>query len=169
MKRIITVVAIILMVTAAKAQTLQSLFEKYSDDERFTYVTVGSGMMNFASKFAGSDKKGKEMMSKMKSIKILTLTDESNSTILKSITQELDKVVQTGNFETAVEAREKGERVQIYYRLTGKDNADMLIVTKEKSEFSLIWISGKMSKEEMMHTFSDNGKNINLMYQGENS
>jgi len=148
MKRIITVVAIILMVTAAKAQTLQSLFEKYSDDERFTYVTVGSGMMNFASKFAGSDKKGKEMMSKMKSIKILTLTDESNSTILKSITQELDKVVQTGNFETAVEAREKGERVQIYYRLTGKDNADMLIVTKEKSEFSLIWISGKCQKKK---------------------
>ena len=154
MKRIMTLVALILIVAAAQAQTLQSLFEKYSEDERFTYVTVGNGMMNLASKFGGNEKNNKEMMSKMKSIKILTLSDEANSSIMKTVIQELDKVVQTGNFETAVEARDKGERVHIYYRVSGKDNADMLIVTKEKSELSLIWISGKMTKDEMMKSFS---------------
>jgi hypothetical protein len=166
MKRIMTLVAVILIVAAAQAQTLQSLFEKYSEDERFTYVTVGNGMMNLASKFGGNEKNGKEMMSKMKSIKILTLNGEANSSIMKTVLQELDKVVQIGNFETAVEARDKGERVHIYYRFSGKDNADMLIVTKEKSEFSLIWISGKMTKEEMMRTFSNNGKTTNPFDQG---
>jgi len=33
----------------------------------------------------------------------------------------------------------------------------MLIVTKDKGELSLVWISGKMSKEEMMNSFSQNG------------
>jgi len=66
-------------------------------------------------------------------------------------------VLAKGNFETAVEVRDKGERVNIYYRISDDNNADMLIVSKEKKEFSLIWISGKMSKEEMMKSFSNKG------------
>ena len=54
----------------------------------------------------------------------------------------------------SVEVRDKGERVNIYYRVTGNDNADMLIITKEQNEFNCIWITGKMTKEEMMDTFS---------------
>jgi hypothetical protein len=158
MKKMLTLVVFTMIVVATQAQTLQSLFEKYSEDERFTYVTVGSGMMNLASNFGIKNKNSKEMVSKMKSIKILTLEHEANSVIMKSVVQELDKVIEAGKFETAVEAREKGEMVHIYYRLTGKDNADMLIVTKDKGKLSLVWISGKMSKEEMMNSFSQNGK-----------
>ena len=93
----------------------------------------------------------------MKTIKILTLEDKG-SAISKTFMLELDKVIDDGKFETVIEARDKGERVHIYYRILGKDNADMLIVSKDKSEISLIWISGKMSKEEMINAFSCNGK-----------
>ena len=163
MKKIMTLVALLLLVSATQAQTLQSFFEKYSSDERFEYVSVGKGMMNIGHAFGGNKKDNSEMMSKMKSIKILTLNAEASSALMKSVVSELDQVVEKGNFETAVEARDKGERVHIYYRFTGKDNADMLIVTKEKGEFSLIWITGKMTKDEMMHTFSKNGKEMNQM------
>jgi len=94
----------------------------------------------------------------MQKIRILTLEADANSQLMKSVVNDLDKVVDEGNFETAVEVRDKGERVNIYYRVIGDDNADMLIVTKEKNEFSVIWISGKMTKEEMMYSFSMNGK-----------
>ena len=80
---------------------------------------------------------------------------------MKQVVSEIDQVVEKGNFETLVETRDKGQRVNIYYCLSGKDNADMLIVTKEKGEFSLIWINGKMTKDEIMHTFSDAGKIMN--------
>ena len=163
MKKMITLFALLLIVAASQAQTLQSFFDKYSNDERFEYVSVGKGMMNIGHAFGGNKKDNSEMMSKMKSIKILTLTAEASSALMKSVVSELDQVVEKGNFETAVEARDKGERVHIYYRFTGKDNADMLIVTKEKGEFSLIWITGKMTKDEMMHTFSKNGKEMNQM------
>ena len=153
----LTLVALLLIVVATQAQTLQSLFEKYSEDERFTSVTVGNGMMNLGSVMGKHNSHNKEMSSKMKSIKILTLEDKS-SALTKTFMQELDKVIEEGKFETAIEARDKGERVHIYYRISGKDNADMLIVSKDKSEISLIWISGKMSKEEMLNAFSCNGK-----------
>ena len=157
MKKMLTLVAFTLIVVATQAQTLQSLFDKYSKDERFTYVTVGSGMMNLASNFGIKNKNGKLMASKMRSIRILTLENDANSPLMKSVIQDLDKIIEVGKFETAVEAREKAEMVHIYYRVVGKDDADMLIVTKEKGELSLVWISGKMSKEEMMNSFSQNG------------
>jgi len=163
MKKIMTLVALLIMVTASQAQSLQSLFDKYREDDRFDYVSVGKGMMNMASAFGGNAKNNAEMMSKMKSIKILTLNADATSLLMKSFINELNQVVEKGNFETAVETRDKGERVNIYYRFTGKNNADMLIFTKEKGEFSVIWINGKMTKEEMMHTFSDTGNVMNSL------
>jgi len=159
MKKIMVfIAALFVFVAANQAQTLQSLFEKYDEDERFEYVSVGKGMMNMGGLFGGIAKKDKEMMHKMQKIRILTLEADANSQLMKSVVNDLDKVVDEGNFETAVEVRDKGERVNIYYRVIGDDNADMLIVTKEKNEFSVIWISGKMTKEEMMYSFSMNGK-----------
>ena len=163
MKRIMTLVAVLMIVAASQAQSLQSFFDKYHNDERFEYVSVGKGMMNMAGAFGGKAKNNAEMMSKMRSIKILTLNAEATSSLMKSVVSELDQVVEKGNFESAVETRDKGERVNIYYRFSGKDDADMLIITKEKGEFSLIWINGKMTKEEMMHTFSTNGKMMNSL------
>jgi len=159
MKKIMVfIAALFIFVAANQAQTLQSLFEKYGEDERFEYVSVGKGMMNMGGFFGGNAKNDKEIMHKMQKIRILTLEADPNSALMKSVVSDLDKVVDEGNFETAVEVRDKGERVNIYYRVIGEDNADMLIVTKEKGEFSVIWISGKMTKEEMMHSFSMNGK-----------
>ena len=155
MKKTIMLFAVLFMlVLATQAQTLQSLFDKYGSDERFEYVSVGKGMMNMASAFGGIAKNEKQMMSKMKGIKILTLNENSDSPLMKSVVRELDQIIEKGNFETAVETREKGESVRVYYRVTGNDNAEMLTVTKERGELSIIWIVGKMSKDEMMKTFS---------------
>jgi len=166
MKKMLTLVAVMLFVAATiQAQTLEKLFDKYADDERFEYVSIGNGMMNMASAFGGIGKNDKAMMAKMKGIKILTLKANTESVLMKSLERDLKEVIEIGNFESAVEARDKGERVNIYYQFTGKDKSEMLIVTKEKSEFSLIWISGKMSKEEMMNSFSNNAKVIHI--QGE--
>jgi hypothetical protein len=161
MKKIMTLVAVLLIVTAIHAQTLQSLFDKYRNDERFEFVSLGKGMMNMAGAFGGHTKNNSEMMSKLKSLNILTLNADDASSLMKSVINELDKVVEKGNFETLINTRDKEERVNIYYRFSGKDDADMLIVTKDKGEFSVIWFNGKMTKEEMMHTFSNTGKITN--------
>ena len=152
-------VAVLFIVAASQAQTLQSLFEKYSEDEHFEYVSVGNGMMNMASSMGGMGKSEKGLTPKMKATKILTLKASNDSQIMKSFEKELSSVLEAGKFETAVETRGKGESVHIYYRITGKDHVDQLIVAKTKSELSLIWNSGKMTKEEMMRGFSSKEDN----------
>lgn len=157
MKRILSLVAIILMIAAANAQTLQSLFDKYSSDERFTYVTLGSGSLNMVNILGNNKHNHKaDIASKMKTMKILTINEEAGLALLKSVDQEFEKAISAGKFETAVEARDKGEQVRIFYRINSNKDADMLILTRDKSEFSVIWISGKMSREDMLHTFSKN-------------
>lgn len=157
MKKIITlIVALFMIVAVNQAQTLHGLFEKYSNNERFEYVSVGKGMMNMASALGGITRNDKEMMSKMRSIKILTLESNSDSPLMKTFERDLNQVIDNGEFETAVETRSKGEQVHIYYRVGGNDNADMLIITKERGELSIIWFSGKMTRAEMMNSFSSN-------------
>ena len=157
MNKIITLVVSLFMLTAAtQAQTLQKFFNKYGDDERFQYVSVSKGIMNMATVFGGLAKDEKKMMSKMQGLKILSLEDNSDSQFFKAVLNELNQIIEDGNFETAVEVREKGERVNILYRIVGVDNADLLIITKEKNEFNCIWIKGKMTKEEMINSFSEN-------------
>ncbi|MBP1637309.1 MAG: hypothetical protein H6Q18_98 [Bacteroidetes bacterium] len=148
-KLIVTFAAILIFASSVKAQSLENLFKKYADDERFEFVSVGSGLMNIASALGGVDKEAKNMMSKMKSIKILTLEENLNSHLANSFIKELDNIIANGEFETIVESREKNERTYIYKRVDAKDNADMLIVTKEPRETNVIWLKGKMSKQEM--------------------
>jgi hypothetical protein len=167
MKRTIFLVAVLFIVAASQAQTLQSLFEKYSEDEHFEYVSVGNGMMNMASamggmSMGGTSKSDKGTTPKMKSTKILTLKASNDSQIMKSFEKELSSVLEAGKFETAVVTRGKGESVHIYYRITGKDHVDQLIVAKTKSELSLIWNSGKMTKEELMHGFSSKDEDSSI-------
>lgn len=157
MKKVMTMVVTLLFIAmTTEAQTLQKFFDKYADDERFQYVSVNKGMINMGTVLGGIAKTDQKSFSKMNGIKILTLEATSESAIMHSVMQELERIVENGKFEPAVEVREKGERVNIYYRVVGVDNADMIIITKERSEFNCIWISGKMTKEEMMNTFSSN-------------
>ena len=154
MKKMITIVVTLLLLSAAtQAQTLQKFYDKYGDDERFQYVSVNKGMMNMASVFGGMAKDEKNMVGKMQGLKILTLDENANSPFAKAIVKELYQIIEGSNFETAVEVRDKGERVNIFYRVVGADNADMLVVTKDKSEFSCIWIKAKMTKDEISKVF----------------
>ncbi|MFZ4723965.1 MAG: DUF4252 domain-containing protein [Paludibacter sp.] len=158
MKKITTILAALFIFTAViQAQTLQSLFDRYASDDRFEYVSLGKSMMNMATTFGGVGKNDKQIMSKMNGIKILSLQASFDSPLMKTLENELKQVLDAGNFEIAVEASDKGERVHIYYNKGGKDINDMLIVTKEKGELSIIWMTGKMTKDEMMNSFSSNG------------
>lgn len=161
-KLLLLIVVFVASAASMQGQTLQRFFDKYADDDRFQYVSINKGMMNMASVFGGMAKNEKQMMSKMNALRILTLEGGANASFYNTVENELRAIIEKGNFETAVEVREKGERVNIYYRVTGQDDADMLIVTKERNEFTCIWIKGKMTRDEMMKSFSSN----DLMQEG---
>jgi len=145
------VACFLLVVSTTSAQTLKIFFDKYSNDNRFEYVSVGKGMLTMAKMFGDvDDAKDMQALSKIKGLKVLTLTDGFDNTLQKKVLKELDEVIKAGNFESLVEVREKTERVSIYCQITEKDDADMLVVTRDDSELSLIWLKGKLTADELM-------------------
>lgn len=153
-KTILLLVSLLFTAITIQAQSLQKFYDKYADDERFQYVSINRGMINLGSIVSGISKSDQKNLSKLNGLKILTLEAASESVIMRNTIREIEQIVSNGKFESAVEVRDKGERVNIYYRVTCNDNADMLIITKEQNEFNCIWITGKMTKEEMMDSFS---------------
>ncbi len=138
-----------------QAQTLKSLFNKYSNDERFEYVSVGRGMLTMGKIFGDTDEEKQPVLSKIKSLKILTLTDGFDDTLQKEVLKELDEVINTGNFETLLEVRDKTERVNIYIQSTASNDTDMLVANKDDYELSIIWIKGNLTPEELMLLLDD--------------
>jgi len=156
MKKIILLVAVLFITVAIQAQSLQSLFEKYSENENFEYVSVGGNGMTVASA-NGNVAKSKNTGSKKKTTKILTLKAGADSQIMKAFEKDLNAVLEAGKFETTLETRSKGASTFIYYRSLGDGNADQLIVAKTKSELSLIWESGKLGHGQMKYGISSTG------------
>jgi len=157
MKKTILLLAVLFIAVASQAQTLQSLFEKYSEDEHFEYVSVGgNGMMVTSSKGNVSRMKNPDSGNKTKATKILTLKASNDSQIMKAFEKDLNAVLEAGKFETTLETRSKGESTHMYYRSLGKDNADELIVAKTKNELSIIWNSGKLGKGKLKYGVSLN-------------
>jgi hypothetical protein len=147
MKKTILLISVLLIASISQAQTLQSLIEKYSENEHFEYVFLGGGGPTGASVY-GNVAKVKGANSKTESTKILTLTAATNSTIMKAFEKDLNAVLEAGKFETTLETHSKGESTCMYHRSLGNGNEDDLIVTKTKTEISVMWTSGKSKNKK---------------------
>ncbi len=149
MKKIImvTVATILMLLTSANAQSLQRFFEKYDDDSRFESVSVGKFLFSLALISNDMDANERELLSNLKKIRILTTNDVQNRDFTNNVMKDLDKVVNSGNYESLVEVRDKGERVNIYTKMSGDNYTDLLIAVKDAGEISLIWLNGKLPKK----------------------
>jgi len=149
MKKIImvTVATILMLLTSANAQSLHRFFEKYDNDSRFESVSVGKFLFNLALISNDMDANERELISNLRKIRVLTTNDVQNRDFANDVMKDLDKVVNSGNFESLVEVRDKGERVNIYTKMAGDNYTDLLIAVKDAGEISLIWLNGKLPKE----------------------
>jgi len=146
-KLLLVLIALVLLNAGAKAQTLNGFFQKYDNDCRIECISVGRFLFNLA--LLSGDIKGdeRELLGNMRKIKILTTKESLEPEFAARLMQDLQKVIRKGNFENLVEVREKGERVNIYTRMSGDSFTDLLIAVKEAGEFNVIWINGKISRE----------------------
>jgi len=144
MKKIIFLAVMAISTLATQAQTLDKFFEKYSEDERFSYVVVGGDMVNTAKAIAGADKNDK--MPKVNAVKILSLENSSDEKLKKEIVTEITSILENNHYIKTLETREKGERVKIYSRNNGKNDSETVIISVEKKEVSIVWTRDNGSK-----------------------
>lgn len=136
--------------TTANAQTIKDFFDRYSQDERFDYVSIGREMIGLAGVFSAADTTAMNTLDRISGMRILTLTDGFDDSLMQDVRQEAESLVRNGHFDILAEVRSGGERVNVYRRTATEGDDDLLVVTQDESELTLIWIQGKLSAEELM-------------------
>jgi hypothetical protein len=69
-------------------------------------------------------------------------------------------VIDKGNFESLVEVRSKGEKVNILVRKNRDTYTDLLISARENGEVNVIWIRGKLTKRIIEKIKIDNNNKM---------
>ena len=133
-----------LLTMIGQAQSMEKLFKKYADDERFEYTSVGKGMLGIFSRFADYSEITDGVLQKITGLKVLQLDSEKTSTaLLASFTKDIDKIIDKGKYETTLENRGMNSKTYIYRNVNRKLNAEYVIFTNELGSTTLVWLKGK--------------------------
>lgn len=153
-------IALFLFIAVSQAQDINKLFNKYSDDENFEYVSLGSLLMKFTKAFV--PKEYNHLLSRMKGLKVLSINQtKENLSLYTSFQKDVIKLTENKNFEPVVTSSSKNDQSTILRRITKNDNADVVIVTKNKSEIILVWLNGKATKAELDKFFEEEMELVN--------
>jgi len=145
MKQISIVFLFILLPLGAIAQTnaVDELFNKYSEKDGFTTVYISSKMFGMFKSLDTEDKELNDMMTRLKSIRILSVED----TILnKSINfyTELSKKLDFSVYEELMVVKEGSDVTKFLIKQNGNFIGELLVITGGKGGNSLISIRGDL-------------------------
>ena len=161
MKRIALIVITLMAALAMQAQDYKSLYQKYSDDERVTAIYISPAMFKLIGKLpeVRIEDNGVDFGPMIKSMTGFYLIQTEDKDLAEKIFKDVSKVVDGHKFETLMEIKEKGERVNIF-SLGDKDFLKSLLFTAvQGNETTFISIDGLIKREDVETAIGGLAKN----------
>ncbi len=152
-KTVLFVIFGLLASIVMQAQTAESFFEKYTDNEMFRYVSISKNMVNLSSLFGKADEGNQEMLSKIDEMKLLTLNALRKSDETKAFFVDIERFIAGEKpFQVLMEARENNVHTRVLSRPNEKKNkSEIVIVSKSDSTQHFIWLHGSLTTEELQN------------------
>ena len=122
-KQIILAVSLLFFAATMQGQALSRFFEKYAEDERFSYA-----------KFAAMQTLSIDITS-------------GNKAFVDGLEKEVLDILKKENYILNVESREKGERSYIYNHPRG----ETVIMNKDKKEWDIMWTTNGNNKKRKVY------------------
>jgi hypothetical protein len=159
MKKSFLVLAAFFLTIAIKAQSnpVDEMFNKYSDKDGFTIVTISSRMFSMFANLDSENPDADNLIKRLKSIRILTVEDSllnNNLNFYSELSRKLDMSV----YEELMVVKEGRDITKFLIRETGNIISELLIIKGGPGGNSLISIKGDLS----MKNISDLSKNIGI-------
>ena len=165
MKKLILLSTALCIVTFLQAQTnsVDEMFEKYSEKEGFTSVYISSKLLGL---FAGNSTEGNEgadIIRRLKSIRILTVEDSLlNNSV--NFYKELSKKLDFSKYEELMVVKEGGDISKFLILQKGDIISELLVVTGGPGDNTIISIKGdldlKMIRDLSKNTGIDELKDL---------
>jgi len=158
MKRIITISLLLLASIGAFAQSGRSFYQKYSDEPGVSAVYISPTMFRMMGGIPDISAGDNEvnLAPIIRNLKGMFIISSENVSLNGKLSKEITRALGSGNYELMMEAKEDGEKVQIY---TAGDEATVtsfILVSDEGNEFTVIWLDGEMPRQQMENLLSDN-------------
>ena len=150
MKRILFLLAALLLTVSAFAQSGKSLYQKYSDAEDVSAVYVSPAMFRLIGRIpdleTGENKVNLSPV--IRSLSGLYILNSENSTINGQLRAEAEQFIRTGKYELLMEAKDRGETVRMYTVGTEKVVNGFVMLAAGKDELTFICLDGQMPRDE---------------------
>jgi len=140
---LLTFLFVPLLLHGQNSAAIDELFQKYEGKEGITSVYISSKMFSM---FSGKDSKDEDLsnlLSKLKSIRIITVEDSLLNEKI-NFYDELKKKVDFSVYEELMVVNEKDNITKFLIRESGKTIAELLIITGGKKGNTLISIRGDL-------------------------
>jgi hypothetical protein len=144
------------LLSQAQANPIDAMFDKYSEREGFTVVSISGKMLGMLSNNEEGNKDAENVISRLKSIKILSVED---STLNKNLNfySELNKKLDLSVYEELMLVKEGPDITRFLIRQTGSIITELLVVTGGPGGNSLISIKGDLDMKNISNLSKDIG------------
>lgn len=140
----------------AQSNPIDEMFNKYSEKQGFTVVTISGKMFSMFASQETENNDADNVISHLKSIKILTVED---SLLNKSLNfyAELSKKLDLSQYEDLMVVKEGPDVTKFLIRQSGKVITELLVITGGPGGNSLISIKGDLNLKNISDLSKDVG------------
>ena len=159
MRKLILFITGLLLTMTIQAQTnpIDEMFNKYSEKDGFTVVTISSKMFSMFADQDGENKDADDIMRRLKSIRILSVEDSLLNQNLNFYT-ELSKKLDLSVYEELMVVKEGHDITKFLVRQKGNLISELLVISGGPGGNSLISIKGDFN----LKNISDLSKNSGI-------
>ena len=141
----------------AQNNAVEEMFNKYSERQGFTLVSISSKMFSMFANKESDSKDADDIISKLKSIKILSVEDSLLNKNLNFYT-ELVKKLDLSAYEELLVVKKGPDITKFLIKESGKNISELLVVKGGPGGNSLISIKGDLN----LKNISDLSKDIDI-------
>ena len=156
MKKLILIAALMIASVAAFAQSGKSIYQKYSDCEKVSAVYISPAMFRLIGQIPNLEVEDEDidLTPVIKTLKGLYLINSENPDIRENIIKEVEKFVDSADYELLLEAKDEGETVRIYTVGNEQTVKGFVMLALEPAELTFICIDGEMDRNDLYATFA---------------
>ncbi|MBB3187257.1 DUF4252 domain-containing protein [Microbacter margulisiae] len=136
---------------SASGQTVEKLIDRYANNKNCEYVSIQKGLFNLTQWLGANDidQETKEVLSRIKSMKILTINLTPRAEMRKTFQLTLDNILKHGNFEKMMVTKNKEDHSIVYGSTSADDNSELIIESQNEEQLSLILMKGNLSHADL--------------------
>ncbi|MBP5172337.1 MAG: DUF4252 domain-containing protein [Bacteroidales bacterium] len=156
MKKLILVATLMMISVAMFAQSGKSIYKKYSDCEKVSAVYISPAMFRLMGQIPSLEieEEDVDLAPVIRSLKGMYIINSENPDIRESVIKDVERFVDSDDYELLMEAKEEGEIVRIYTVGNEQTVEGFVMLALEATELTFICIDGEMDRDDLDATFA---------------